>query len=560
MTRRHFDKRFAELVAQIPEDEYDVGKLFELFRTYSASVAPDYGIEYIYIQMLAPGPDHSSMQQSLASDIYRSGYPGECDEKMYHFSIGNGGYADVYVGVRKGVVWTPEQQQDITTFIKTQYLFNGRVEAMRQLDRVMFTDQITHVLNQAGLYKSMGAKMASGGLAGYCSNFINIRNMKLFNEKYTEQGGNALLMGFAQRIARYIGDDGAFARLGGDNFLALIESSREEALISFLGNLWVDLTDRSGSTTKVKMEVRAGYYHAGPGDQVSDVMNNASIALQFARRDVNEPIKEFHNNMKTQFFRIKQLEENVPAALGREEFVVYYQPKADISDREHFVLCGAEALVRWMQDGNLIPPMQFIPALEKNGLVAQLDFYVLEHVCRDIKAWKEAGLQPVPVSVNFSRRHLKNENIVENIMAVVNRYGIEPSLLEIEITESYDIDDMDVLSRFERKMHEYGIKVAVDDFGSGFSSIRLIKNIVTDTIKLDKSIVDGIGEDREDDIIISHIIHMVRALGKEVLAEGVEKTEQADFLRENNCNTIQGYLYAKPMPREAFEESLKNRS
>lgn len=225
---------------------------------------------------------------------------------------------------------------------------------------------------------------------------------------------------------------------------------------------------------------------------------------------------------------------------------MYYQPKVDISNTSDIKVNGAEALVRWKKDGEMVSPGEFIPVLEKNGLITLVDFYVLEQVCMDINRWIEQGIQPIKVSSNFSRRHLQDGDFADKVEEIIKKYNVDPKYIEIEITESYDDEDMQALSKFEKRMHELGIDLSVDDFGSGFSSLKMIKNIVADTIKLGKSIIDGIGNDGSEEIIVSHIIMMILHLGKNVIAEGVETEQQAAFLRKNGCNNIQGFLYGRP--------------
>ena len=179
--------------------------------------------------------------------------------------------------------------------------------------------------------------------------------------------------------------------------------------------------------------------------------------------------------------------------------------------------------------------------------------YDADHVLTTMKQFIPAFAE------RYGTNYMEFANKVE---AVFRKYQVDPSYFEIEITESYDSEDMEALVQFEKRMHEIGVKLSVDDFGSGFSSLKMVKNIVSDTIKLDKSIIDGVGsDDKNNEIIVSHIIKMIRCLGKEVLAEGVETKEQAAFLRDNGCDLIQGYLYGKPIPREEFEENwLKKNS
>lgn len=549
---------FADIVRKVPDQDYDVQKVMEIYQEYLPLIAEDYGLVYVKANITRPGSELITMRETQMMDMYNSEQAQEANEKHYYYEMGNGGHVDIQVGIRNGFLWSAEQEQDMDVLMKTNYLFMGRAQAMHDLARAMLVDPITDMANQAGAYKYMGDLMSKGTYWNQTAFFLNIRNMKLFNDRYRETGGNILLRRYAKALKKFVGEESLVCRLGGDNFLVLMERGREQGFLDFLSDLRVELAGRSGIPSQIKMDTRVGYYEVQPGDSIQEVMGSASIALRYAKGNFHPDVVKFEPKLKVQMFQLKSLDEDTPGALEREEFAVYYQPKARMTEEGAFILCGAEALVRWFKDGSIIMPSDFIPFMEKNGMVSQLDFYMLEHVCRDIRSWLEKGLTPVPVSVNFSRRHLKYDDIADRIGAVLKKYEVDPSYVEIEITESYEDEDMDVLSGFEKKMHEQGLRVLMDDFGSGFSSLKMLKYIVTDTIKLDKSLIDGIGGEnsREDEIIISHIISMIRELGKEVIAEGVESVEQARFLYENGCDMIQGFLYGKPMSWEVFEKKL----
>ena len=243
-----------------------------------------------------------------------------------------------------------------------------------------------------------------------------------------------------------------------------------------------------------------------------------------------------------------------PKALENREFVVYYQPKVTLEDN---CLCGCEALVRWFRDGVMVPPMQFIPVLEWEGSVCKLDFYVLDQVCRDVQEWMAKGIEPVRISVNFSKAHLHNPDLAKKILAVLQKYDVPSRYIEIELTEMSGYENYETLLDFVRTMHESGVSTSIDDFGTGYSSLNLLKDLNVDIIKLDKSFLNNMESRKKNDVIvIKNIIQMVNELDMEVIAEGVETMEQADFLRGMHCCMAQGFLFDRPLPHDDFEKRL----
>ena len=252
--------------------------------------------------------------------------------------------------------------------------------------------------------------------------------------------------------------------------------------------------------------------------------------------------------------RQKEVSQMFPKALENREFVVYYQPKVTLSDNQ---LCGSEALVRWFRGGAMVPPMSFIPVLEREGSVCKLDFYVLEQVCLDIQNWLSRGIEPVRVSVNFSKIHLQNPHLADEILAVLKKYDISPKYIEVELTEMSGYESYETLSCFVQTMRENGVSTSIDDFGTGYSSLNLLKDLNVDIIKLDKSFLKNMEKHRENDVIvIKNIVNMVNDLDMEVIAEGVETQKQAEFLRGINCRMAQGFLFDRPLPRAEFEKRL----
>lgn len=244
------------------------------------------------------------------------------------------------------------------------------------------------------------------------------------------------------------------------------------------------------------------------------------------------------------------------AAIQNGEFVVYFQPKVSISDLS---VAGAEALVRWNDNGEIVPPIKFIPFCERTGLVIDIDFYVLEETCRRMREWMDKGIDLVRISVNFSKYHFNEPGIAERIYKVIRSYGIPTEYIEVEFTETAYLDKEELLEYTVDKLKSYGIKSSIDDFGSGYSSLNLLQNMDFEVVKLDKSLLGKGVENGKARKVISSIIHMAKELGMEVLAEGVETPEELKLLRDLNCDVVQGFLFDRPLPVDAFEKRLRKK-
>lgn len=549
--------KFYNILSQISDQDFDANHILAVFKNELSELAKSMGVVLLKARMYEPVRRSSAMNVTDI-EIYNAVSDEEINEKSWEFPTGNGGRVVVFTGLGKGYEWTDRLERDYYVIGRMIYLLVGRAKTMTILQHLTFFDQLTGIPNETRLTQFMGMTIGQGRFASFCTNFLNIKNMKLINSRYTDEAGDAVMLSYAKQINDFAQIKGGIAaRLGGDNFLVFLPAAKEDEFLDFMKNIVVTYTRKSGQEINIKVDSRVGYYYIKEGDGINEAMRNADVAAKLAKNAIHPDYIQFEESMKTQMIKIRQLEDNIPNAIDNEEFIVYYQPKVDISEKNEYKVTGAEALVRWMKDGEMIAPGDFIPVLEKSGLVSLVDFYVLERVCMDINGWLARGIEPVKISSNFSRRHLQDSDFADKIEEILNKYQVNPKYIEVEITESYDDEDMQALLRFEKRMHELGISLAVDDFGSGFSSLKMIKNIVADTIKLDKSIIDGIGEENADDIIVSHIIQMVNCLGKGVIAEGVETEKQAQFLRKNGCNSIQGFLFSKPCAKEDFEKYMK---
>ena len=256
--------------------------------------------------------------------------------------------------------------------------------------------------------------------------------------------------------------------------------------------------------------------------------------------------------MKAEKDRVKKVQTEYKKGLEKEEFLVYYQPKVDIVTRK---LVGAEALCRWMKKGKIVPPMEFIPILEINNDICELDFYMLDHVCRDIRRWLDEGREVVRVSVNMSRKHLVDVDLLDHIMEIIDRNNVPHEYIEIELTETTTDVFFRDLKRVVSGLQEQGVWTAVDDFGMGYSSLNLIREIPWNVLKVDKNFVPKNTNDERsiDNLMFKHVISLAQDMGLECVIEGVETMDQLEVLRSNNCNIAQGYFFDRPLPKEEFE-------
>ena len=252
----------------------------------------------------------------------------------------------------------------------------------------------------------------------------------------------------------------------------------------------------------------------------------------------------------------RKVEDDMERALTNKEFQVYLQPKFSTGEEK---LGGAEALVRWIHPTEgFVPPNKFIPIFEKNGFILKLDDFMLEEVARQQAQWIAEGWKVVPVSVNVSRAHFTRDDLAEHICEIVDKYHVPHDVIELELTESAFFDDKDTLLSTVKKLREAGFAVSMDDFGAGYSSLNSLKELSLDVLKIDADFFRGTDSLDRGMLIVTEVINLAKKLNMKIVAEGIENREQVDFLTEQECDLIQGYYYAKPMPLQEFEKNYKS--
>lgn len=413
-------------------------------------------------------------------------------------------------------------------------------------------DVQTELPNTYGFIDSVNKIANLKDISTYNAYYIDIVRMGRLNSLYGKILGDEIIGKYAKYLKSKVLNDEVLGRLGGDFFVALIHRERTEEFLKVLSDVPVTIKIENKKTVNLHLSAVCGIYEfdtrrVNPGLYISP----AAEALYYAKNVYKKPFVIYDQELKTQIEEKRVLEEALSKALDDKKFEVFYQPKVGTSSKE---LCGSEALARWKHEGQPVPPAKFIPILENNEKICELDFQVLNQVCSDLKGWLQNGINPLPVSVNFSRRHLGNQNVVAEILAVIEKYDIPKNLIEVEITETIDEYSIEVLKGFVEKLQSGGIHVLIDDFGTGSSSLNLIHQIHFDVLKIDKSLVDI--ENEMGRALLTHAIELAQFMGMDIIAEGVETTEQVDFLKNANCQKIQGFFFDQPLPKLAFENRL----
>lgn len=424
----------------------------------------------------------------------------------------------------------------------------------KELSKAAFTEVASGLPNAYGYLYEVDRIVNYGDITNYNAYYFDIVRMGNYNNRYGKAKGDEIIVNYSHAIKKRIEKDEILGRLGGNFFVALIKKENTEKFLELLSATPVDI-EVGHEKVHLTLSAVAGVYEINTRRiAAGQIIGNTSVAINYAKNVAHKPYVFLDEDLETEFKRIRALEEQAKKGLSEKEFEAYYQPKVDTHGN---TLCGAEALVRWRRKGKLIPPMEFVPIMEKNGTVCELDFYVLECVCKDIKDWLERGLEPVTVSVNFSRKNLGNPILAEAISKVVERYGIPKKYIQIEVTETLDEFPLDYLVGVVEALQRYGLTVAIDDFGTGSSSINLLKICRFNVLKIDRAFISYTNDKEKQ--LLADIIRMAKNIDISVIAEGVETEEMVDELKNMGCYEIQGFYFDKPLEKKDYEERLRNK-
>jgi diguanylate cyclase (GGDEF)-like protein len=381
--------------------------------------------------------------------------------------------------------------------------------------------------------------------------FIDLDRFKIINDTLGHADGDTLLVEMAQRLKSCLRGSDVVARLGGDEFVVLLNEIGEPQQAAEVAQKLLSVIVRPvllrGQECRVTASIGIAISPAD-GEDEQQLTKNADAAMYLAKEEGKNGFRFFSRQMKTQSIERLAMETSLRNAIDREEFSLHYQPKRGL---ETGAITGVEALLRWRHpDLGLLPPAQFIPLAEETGLIVPIGRWVMKTACAQGVAWQQQGMRPLSIAVNLSPRQFLHEGLLDDLDDVLNETGLDPELLEIEITESMVMQNIDRAIDLLTMIKSRGVRLAIDDFGTGYSSMSLIKRFPIDTLKIDRSFVRELPRDSEDKAIAEAIIGIGKALGLTIIAEGVETAEQERFLKDSACDEMQGYLLSRPVPAD----------
>ena len=424
-----------------------------------------------------------------------------------------------------------------------------------ELRHAATTEFRTGLANEHGCLEWLNSKQHHVFLPEYAAVFFDLCKFSDINRKYGMEIGNDILSLYVDKLSEYLEKDELLARQYGNQFVAIIKKTNLDHFLTHLEGLDIQFNNPADkSIATVTISAKAGVYEIRQTDSDGEeIISYAASALGLAKTPGGKPVVYMTPELIHTLKERKLLETEIQNGLENDEFVVYYQPKVDSSTQ---TLCGAEALARWLHNGELIQPARFIPLMESNETICLLDLKILQFVCRDLSSWISQGLKPPTVSVNISRRNLSDPDIANKIDHIIKAAGIPKELIEIEITETVDEFPIRVLKSFVDSLHELGYRVSIDDFGTASSSLTLLREITFDTIKIDKGFVDK--DFAKDLTILDYIVKLAKALDLRIVAEGVEHAEQVATLLNMGVIVIQGYFFDEPLPHEEMTKRLRS--
>jgi diguanylate cyclase (GGDEF)-like protein/PAS domain S-box-containing protein len=412
-------------------------------------------------------------------------------------------------------------------------------------DRAIFTDRVNQAMLQAN---------RSGGSVALL--LMGLDRFSLVNDALGHGAGDRLLIEVARRLRHCIRETDTAVRLEGDKFALVMNIAGTDDSVIVAEKVLRTVREPfaiDGQEVVVTFSIGIAIYPQDAGDCTA-LVKQGENALHHAKVSGRNQYQFFSKDMNRKARHRLDLEARLRRALANDEFAVFYQPKVRSGDNR---IVGAEALVRWMDpDKGMVSPADFIPVAEETGLIEPIGAWVLRRSCQQTKVWQDLGLPPVKVSVNVSARQFRSRALMETVVGILEETGLDPRWLELEITESMLMNDVDGAVRKMTALRELGLGLSIDDFGTGYSSLSYLGRFPITTLKIDRAFIADVDKNPKTAEIARAIIGLSRGLNLEVVAEGAEIENHVTFLRDNGCDTVQGYYYSRPVPSEQFERML----
>lgn len=431
------------------------------------------------------------------------------------------------------------------------------------IERMAYVDEVTDIANR-NKFMSIGNEILGcerdDPAIDYWVIVLDIDSFHIINDTCGYANGNHLLREIAAVLTSNLTEGGFAARIGGDNFAMLVRATEDEELpVRLMKRIQLDIANIGGmGIENQNITCSAGYCRMSDctiGD-FAQVLDRAEFALSLNDGSRSALIR-YDNRAHDRIIAGNEIEKELTRAVENNELVLYYQPKINLLNGR---VIGMEALIRWIKpDGTVVPPSEFIPVAENSLLITKISKFVLHEACRQNKEWQDMGLEPVTVSINLTAIDFYQTNVTESIHEALEETGLAPEWLDVELTESLALKDIDHAVSQMNEIKELGVKLSMDDFGTGYSSLSYIQILPITILKLDRSFIMYLEEDEISREIVSAVIRIAKSKKIETIAEGIETMGQAEILKQSGCDHAQGYFFGKPMPAEQFEVFLRSR-
>ncbi len=434
------------------------------------------------------------------------------------------------------------------------YVIVSNQKKNEKMYNLAYIDSVTGLGNEL-FFKSNGSIFISGNKdTNKYIVTIDINKFKALNKIYNYEFCNVLLRTVGHKLKSLLPEGNITCRISNDIFAGVF--SLDGNIDELLNKISESLSSLEINGINIQLNLSIGAYNILPNESdINKILDKSYLARLHIKGLYYQNYYLYDEALENKLLEIQNLESHMKSALENQEFVIYYQPKIFAKDGS---FAGAEALVRWNKNGEMIPPNKFIPLFEKNKFIIKLDLYVFEKVCKDLAKWqKKYGFIPT-VSINASKEHFVNENFINQYVEICNKYNLNPSNIDLEITESATVDENIDILKILNKIKEKGFIISLDDFGTGYSSLSMLQSMPIDIIKIDKVFVDK-ADLNSDSNIINHIVIIAEQLGVKTIVEGIETKEQVDFINRIHADIIQGYYFSKPLTKEDFEKYFEEK-
>lgn len=527
------------------------------FCAMMAELSPLYGIGRVEGRFTAPSEMLFADMFPPQTVFFQSVTKADTDAVIFSYPMERTGKLEFYIFPEEGKVLPPDNRRELDNILRSFfYIFNSLILRL-SYKKLLMTDHNTGIPNLKAFFQVCNILIARGKIGEYTALYFNVRNFKSVHKTLTYLEGNAIMEQYCRIVSNAVTKDEIVARLGGDNFVALIFDKNKDYFLDLIQNVIIKFK-KDSQTLRFLFGASVGAAKLAAEENAGEIMMHISMAYQSARES-KSLLSYYTQDESRKILERQAILSNFARALKMGEFYVVYQPKVELKTRS---LLGAEALVRWNSSEGYSMPSSFIPVLEKDGSITMLDFFVLDEVCGFLKKMLDAGVEPVKISVNFSKRHLANNKLVEEIVNTIDRHEVPRNYIKIELTESEDYHDNGVMREVVEELNMQGVKTAIDDFGTGYSSLAMLNTLPLDELKIDRSFIpqDQFEDSDKSLLMLKGVVNLAKSLGLTIVAEGVETPVQLELIESMGCDMVQGYIFDRPLSEDDFVKRLKQKN